>query len=133
VRVRAKVAYDGTGYSGFAPQPQQKTIGGSLARALTKVLRHSVELTCAGRTDAGVHAWGQVVSFDAAAEGFDPVRARRAVNKLLGSSIAERSLEVAEPDFDARFSARSRRYRYTVLDGGAPDPFVFGKFRTKRV
>jgi tRNA pseudouridine38-40 synthase len=126
VRVRAKVAYDGAGYSGFAPQPQQKTIGGSLTRALTKVLRHSVELTCAGRTDAGVHAWGQVVSFDAAAEGFDADRVRRAVNKLLGSTIALRSLEVAEPDFDARFSALSRRYRYTVLDGGAPDPLLAG-------
>ncbi|MEY2462377.1 MAG: tRNA pseudouridine38-40 synthase [Acidimicrobiaceae bacterium] len=124
VRVRAKVAYDGTGYAGFAPQPRQKTVGGTLAGALEKALHHPVELTCAGRTDAGVHAWGQVVSFDAAADGFDPKRLQRSVNKMLAPSIAVRSLEAAAPGFDARFSAVSRRYRYTVLDAAVADPFL---------
>jgi tRNA pseudouridine38-40 synthase len=124
VRVRAKVAYDGTGYAGFAPQPRQKTVGGTLAGALEKALHHPVELTCAGRTDAGVHAWGQVVSFDAVADGFDPKRLQRSVNKMLAPSIAVRSLEVAGPGFDARFSAVSRRYRYTVLGAAVADPFL---------
>ena len=60
------VAYDGTDFNGFAPQRGQsaiRTVGGVLGQALGKVLRHEVDLTCAGRTDAGVHAWGQVVSF----------------------------------------------------------------------
>jgi tRNA pseudouridine38-40 synthase len=124
VRVRATVAYDGTGFAGFAPQPRQKTVAGTLAAALGKVLNHPVELTCAGRTDAGVHAWGQVVSFDASAEGFDPTRLRRSVNKLLAPRISVRSVVEAEPGFDARFSATSRRYRYTVLGAPVADPFL---------
>ena len=73
VRVRATVAYDGTGYAGFAAQKDgPPTVGGTLADAIGRVLGHPVELTCAGRTDAGVHAWGQVVSFDA-----DRIDARR--------------------------------------------------------
>ena len=64
-----------------------------------------VELTGAGRTDAGVHAWGQVVSFDAPADGLDLARLQRSVNGLCGPAIAVRAAEVAEPDFDARFSA----------------------------
>ncbi len=65
-QVKLVVAYDGTDFSGFAAQPSQphvKTVGGALAQAIGKILRHDVDLTCAGRTDAGVHAWGQVVSF----------------------------------------------------------------------
>src|SRR5205807_44661 len=64
-RVRMTVAYDGRGFHGFAAQAGHKTVGGALATAIRKVLGHPVELTCAGRTDKGVHAWGQVVSFDA--------------------------------------------------------------------
>jgi tRNA pseudouridine38-40 synthase len=124
VRVRATVAYDGSGFAGFAPQPKQKTVAGMLAGALGKVLNHPVELTCAGRTDAGVHAWGQVVSFDASADGFDPKRLRRSVNKLVAPAISVRSVVEAEPGFDARFSATSRRYRYTVLDAPVADPFL---------
>ena len=73
------VAYDGTDFSGFAAQPNQpgvRTVGGVLGQAIAKVLRHDVELTCAGRTDAGVHAWGQVVSF-AVGAGPRSVAARR--------------------------------------------------------
>ena len=59
------VAYDGTDFRGFAAQPGQRTVAGALVGAIQKVTRHDVELSCAGRTDAGVHAWGQVVTFDA--------------------------------------------------------------------
>src|SRR5205807_10344660 len=61
VRVRMTVAYDGRGYHGFAAQTGVKTVGGTLTTSLERVLHHPVALTCAGRTDAGVHAWGQVV------------------------------------------------------------------------
>jgi tRNA pseudouridine38-40 synthase len=123
VRVRLVVAYDGTGFHGFAANPGVRTVAGVLNEALAKVLRHPVRVTCAGRTDAGVHAWGQVVSFDAA-EGVDLVRLQRAVNHLLAPAVAVREATVAEPGFDARHSAVARRYRYTVLNRPVPDPFL---------
>jgi tRNA pseudouridine38-40 synthase len=125
VRIRATVAYDGTDYSGFAVQSGgPRTIGGDLTAAITRVLGHRIDLTCAGRTDSGVHAWGQVVSFDADAEHLDLDGLQRSVNKQLRPQIAIRSIECAPPAFDARFSARSRRYRYTVLNTPAPSPFL---------
>ena len=127
VRVRATVAYDGSGFAGFAAQPPGvRTVAGALASALSRVLGQApITLTCAGRTDAGVHAWGQVVSFDAPAERFEPARVRRSVNKLLGPAIVVRDIEATDdPGFDARFSAQARRYRYTVLCDAVPDPFL---------
>ena len=125
VRVRATVAYDGTGFSGFAVQAgTAKTVGGALTGALSRVLGHPVELTCAGRTDSGVHAWGQVISFDADECRLDLEQLQRSVNKQLRPQIAIRSIEVAAPDFDARFSATARRYRYTILNGPTPSPFL---------
>jgi tRNA pseudouridine38-40 synthase len=101
-----------------------RTVGGTLEAALERVLRHPVELAVAGRTDAGVHAGGQVVSFDARAEGLDLPRVQRALNRMLRPAIAVRAAEVAAPGFDARFSARARRYRYLVLNRPTPDPFL---------
>lgn len=123
VRVRLLVAYDGAPYHGFAANRGVPTVAGTLTASVSRVLGHPVELTGAGRTDKGVHAWGQVVSFDARADGLDLERLQRSVNKLCGGSIVVREAEVAEPDFDARFSARSRTYRYTVLNRPVPDPF----------
>jgi tRNA pseudouridine38-40 synthase len=124
-RYRAVLAYDGSGYHGFAAQPGQATVAGVLARALERSLRHTVELTCAGRTDAGVHAWGQVVSFTARAD-LDPDAVTRAVNRALRPSVVVRSLARAEPGFDARRWATGRRYRYTVLNHPVLDPFTAG-------
>src|SRR5205823_3228328 len=113
VRVRATVAYDGTDYSGFARQPNgPRTVGGDLTDAIARVLGHPIEITCAGRTDAGVHAWGQVISFDADSSRLDLEGLQRSVNKQLRPQIAIRSIECAPDDFDARFSATSRVYRY---------------------
>src|SRR2546429_10006516 len=79
-RVKLVVAYDGSGFHGWAEQPEVRTVEGVLARALERFLRHSPgRLSCAGRTDAGVHAWGQVVSFDAE-PGLDPWRVQTAVD-----------------------------------------------------
>jgi tRNA pseudouridine38-40 synthase len=117
------VAYDGGGFHGFAVQPGIRTVGGALTEAISKVVRVPVELTCAGRTDAGVHAWGQVVSLDLP-EGTDLDRLHRSLVKLLAPSIVVRSVEPAAADFDARFSATSRTYRYRVHNGPLPDPFT---------
>lgn len=121
-----RVAYDGSGFAGFAPNPGVVTVGGTLAETIERVLRHPVTLTCAGRTDAGVHAWGQVVSFDtdAEADAFDPAALRRSVNGLCAPAIVVRDAELAPDDFDARHSALTRCYRYTVLHRDVPDPFL---------
>lgn len=124
VRVRLLVAYDGAGFHGFAAQPGIATVAGVLTEALERVLGHPVELTCAGRTDAGVHAWGQVVSFDADAARFDPDRLQASVNALCGPAVVVREARLAHDGFDARFEASSRRYRYTVLNRPVPDPFL---------
>jgi len=120
------VAYDGRGFHGFAVQDAVKTVGGTLAKAIGKVLGHRVELTCAGRTDRGVHAWGQVVSFDAEEFGLDLAALQRSLNRMLGPAVVVRAAEKAPSDFDARFSAKARRYRYTVLNRPVPDPFLAG-------
>jgi tRNA pseudouridine38-40 synthase len=124
VRVRLVVAYDGAPYHGFAANPGVATVAGTLQRTIERILRHPVQLTGAGRTDRGVHAWGQVVSFDAPAAGLDLAALQRSINKLCGGTIVIREAAVAPPDFDARFSARSRIYRYTIVNRPVPDPFL---------
>lgn len=124
VRVRLLVAYDGSGFRGFAPNPGVATVGGTLRDALEKILRSPVELTCAGRTDAGVHAWGQVVSFDAPADRLDELTLRRSLNKLCAPAIVVRDVTSAPATFDARRSARARHYRYTIVNRPVPDPFL---------
>jgi tRNA pseudouridine38-40 synthase len=124
VRVRMTVAYDGTGFHGFAAHPGVKTVGGTLGGAIGKVLGHPVELTCAGRTDKGVHAWGQVVSFDAEEFGLDLEALQRSLNRMLGPAIVVRAAEKAHTAFDARRSAIARRYRYTILNRHVGDPFL---------
>ena len=99
-------------------------MAGDLAGALGRYLGHDVELTVAGRTDTGVHARGQVVTFDAEAPELDLDALVRSVNHQCGPAIAAREAEVVPPDFDARFSARARRYRYLVLNRPHPDPFL---------
>jgi len=126
VRVRLTVAYDGTDFHGFAEQPGLPTVAGRLGTALERVLGHPVELVGAGRTDRGVHAWGQVVSFDAAAAALARgglVALQRRLNKLCGPDIVVREAQEAPADFSARFSARSRRYRYSIVNGPVADPF----------
>ncbi len=122
-RYRAVVAYDGAPFRGFAPNPGVATVGGAIGDALEAVLGHEVQLACAGRTDAGVHAWGQVISFDAAPET-DPSGLQRRLNRMLGPDIVVRSLQPASEGFDARFSATARTYRYRVLNRPLPDPFL---------
>jgi tRNA pseudouridine38-40 synthase len=127
VRLRMTVAYDGRGFHGFAPQGpavELETVGGVLIEALEKVLQAPVKLSISGRTDSGVHAWGQVVSFDAPEADLDLDKIVRSVNSQLGPSVVARDVAVAPPDFSARYSALSRVYRYTVLNRPVPDPFL---------
>ena len=122
-RARLLVAYVGTSFHGFALQGGLSTVAGALAGAIERVLRQPVELTCAGRTDAGVHAWGQVVSLDVAATA-DLERVQRSVNKMLAPAIVVREAGWAPPGFDARRCARSRLYRYSISCARWPDPFT---------
>jgi tRNA pseudouridine38-40 synthase len=118
------VAYDGTDFHGFAANAGVPTVGGALRAAIERVLGTAIELTAAGRTDTGVHAWGQVVSFEAPGDGLDLIRLQRSVNGLCGPAIVARAIEFAPPHFDARFTALWRCYRYTVLNRPVPDPFL---------
>jgi tRNA pseudouridine38-40 synthase len=118
------VAYDGTGFHGFSENRGVRTVGGELAGALETVLRHPVTLIVAGRTDRGVHAWGQVVTFDAEDPDVDLTAVQRHLNSMLGPAIVVRAAEVAPDWFNARRSALARRYRYTVLNRPVPDPFL---------
>jgi tRNA pseudouridine38-40 synthase len=124
VRARMTVAYDGSGFHGFAPNAGVRTVGGTLQEAIRKVTRSPVELTCAGRTDTGVHAWGQVLSFDLPADRFDAVGLARSLNRLLSPAIVVREMGPAPEDFDARRSAVGRTYRYTIVNRPVPDPFL---------
>ncbi len=118
------VAYDGSPFSGFARQPGLRTVQGELEAALSTALRRPVQTVGAGRTDAGVHALGQVVSF-AEADG-DPERSglARSVEALAGPGIAVRGIRRAGSGFSARFDAVSREYRYRVVQGPVPPVFL---------
>jgi tRNA pseudouridine38-40 synthase len=122
VRVRLTVAYRGDGFRGWAANAGVRSVEGTLAEALETVLRAPVALAVGGRTDAGVHAEGQVVSLDAPADAdLDDLVHR--VNALVGPEVAVLDAVSVPADFHARFSATSRRYRYRVLNRRAPDPF----------
>jgi tRNA pseudouridine38-40 synthase len=123
VRVRMLVAYHGAGFHGFAPNRQVRTVGGVLTEAIEKVVGTPVTLTCAGRTDSGVHAWGQVVHVDLP-EGFDAAGLHKSLVRMLSPEVVVRSLDLAPEGFDARRTATARAYRYTVLNRLTPDPFL---------
>ena len=98
-RLKLVIAYAGTDFRGFAVQPDVRTVQGVLSDALAMVLNVSVEelrFSCAGRTDAGVHAWGQVVAIDAPAD-IDLIRIARSVNRLLGPEVVVRSVDEVAP------------------------------------
>jgi tRNA pseudouridine38-40 synthase len=118
---RIDLAYDGSGFRGYAANPGVRTVQGELEQVLAVVLRHEVPTVVAGRTDAGVHARGQVLSFSVE-EPVDMARLQRAVNRRLAPEIVVKSISEAAAGFSARFSAWSRTYRYMVDDAEVPDP-----------
>lgn len=122
-RARLVVAYRGTDFRGFAVNEGVRTVMGELAAAIERIVRRPVDLVGAGRTDAGVHGWGQVVSGDLPAEVDLDDLARR-VSQICAPDISVRSASWAAADFDARFSATSRRYRYHVWNDVVPNPLL---------
>jgi len=121
VRVlRLELEYDGAGFAGWAAQPGRRTVEGTLAAALETLLREPVRLRVAGRTDAGVHASGQVASLETASD-LSARRILRGLAGLLPADVAAREVVDAPPDFDARRDAVARRYEYRVLPG-PPSP-----------
>jgi tRNA pseudouridine38-40 synthase len=122
--VRLDLAYHGAGFSGWAAQPGERTVQGELEAALGQVLGRETSLTVAGRTDAGVHAWGQVASFEL--DGDPPVSLRPGLNALTGDDLTVWSVAEAPEGFSARHSARSRTYCYRVLAAPAASPFERG-------
>jgi tRNA pseudouridine38-40 synthase len=121
--VRLDLAYDGTEFHGWARQRDQRTVQGVLEESLERILRRPSRLSVAGRTDAGVHAGGQVASFPSH-EGVDLERLRRAVNGMLSPEVVVLRASVAPAGFDARRSATAREYRYRIDTGDVPDPFT---------
>jgi tRNA pseudouridine38-40 synthase len=122
--VRLLIAYDGTGFRGWARQrdPSVRTVEGVLVDVLTSVVGEEPRLSVAGRTDAGVHAWGQVASFRTGSP-VEPAKILAAVNGVLGPEVVVRDATYASDGFDARFSASARAYRYVVNAGPVSDPF----------
>jgi tRNA pseudouridine38-40 synthase len=123
--VRLDIEYDGTGFNGWAAQPGQRTVQGVLEEALATVLREPVALTVAGRTDTGVHAWGQVASFTMSGEV--PRDLDRRLNGLTPGDVAVTAATVVADGFDARGDARSRTYCYRVLARPRSSPFERGR------
>jgi tRNA pseudouridine38-40 synthase len=122
--VRMNLAYHGAQFAGWAEQPGMRTVQGELETALSRILGTPIPLTVAGRTDAGVHAWGQVASFHL--DGDPPEELGRALNSQTGADLAVISAEPATEGFDARRDARSRTYCYRVLSDRTPNPFEAG-------
>ena len=125
VRLRIDLAYDGTGFHGFARQPDQRTVQGVLEDALSLFYGVAVTTTGAGRTDAGVHAAGQVAHCDVPADARnlgDLAHAREALDHLCGADVTVWRVRRVPASFDARFSAIQRRYRYRLCDAVAMDP-----------
>jgi tRNA pseudouridine38-40 synthase len=121
LKLKLTLEYDGAGFRGWARQPAQRTVEGAMREALAAVFSHSDELAVAGRTDTGVHATGQVASVKVEG-GPPPDRAAEALNSALPDDVAVIGAEEAPQEFHARFSARSRSYRYRVVARRTPAP-----------
>jgi tRNA pseudouridine38-40 synthase len=123
MRVRALVAYDGTDYSGFQRQVDVPTIQETLEATLAQVTQEAATVWAAGRTDAGVHALGQVIACDTSWR-HSVEDLQRAMNAVLPLDIAVRDMEVAASDFHPRYDARSRLYRYRIHNGPVRSPIA---------
>ena len=126
MKLKATVAYDGSGFHGFAPNPGVPTVTGALEAALETIFGEPIPIMGAGRTDKGVHARGQVIHFEVPEmirrNAVEPSKLERSINGLCGPAIIVRDIDRVPDDFHARFSANWRRYRYRVLTSRHPDP-----------
>lgn len=122
-RLRLLIGYDGTDFSGWATQPGRRTVCDTVEQTLSTVLRAPIRLTVAGRTDAGVHASGQVAHCDVPVASLqarsidgDPARLVRRLAKMLPDDVRVKQIDAVSADFDARFSALARSYEYRLTD-----------------
>lgn len=122
MRIKLIVSYDGTDYCGWQIQPNKNTIQGLLEKAIKKVTgEKNITVTGSGRTDAGVHAWGQVAHFDTQSS-VPPEKFYKAINTFLPENVRVRESSLVDDSFDARKSAKKKTYRYTVYTGGVIEP-----------
>lgn len=122
MQYRLLLEYDGTDYCGWQIQPDQRTVQATLEEALARLLGHPARAFAAGRTDAGVHAAGQVACFRTA-RVFDPGMVLRALNALTPRDLAVRSVDMVADEFDPRRSACRREYAYRIWNRRVPSPF----------
>ena len=126
MRIALGLEYDGSRFHGFERQPARRTVQGEVEKGLARIAASPVRVICAGRTDAGVHALGQVVHFDTGAHR--PVRAWvRGVNTYLPPDVAVLWARVVDDDFHARFQARRRHYRYVIVNRGTRPALLAGR------
>jgi tRNA pseudouridine38-40 synthase len=121
LKLAGLVEYDGTDFAGWAAQPERRTVEGTLSEALSTVLRQPVKMNVAGRTDAGVHASGQVVSFHADTE-LRPALISYKTTAVLPEDVALRRCVTVPDDFDARKDAMSRTYEYNLVNDEIRSP-----------
>jgi tRNA pseudouridine38-40 synthase len=120
---RLKIEYNGTAFSGWQTQPGASTVQGALEKAAAIALGHSVSIQGAARTDAGVHALGQVASFDSPID-IEPIRLRHSLTALCRPDVAVIEAAVAPDRFNARFDSIGKHYRYCILMRSSPSPFL---------
>lgn len=126
MRWRIDLEYDGAGFAGWQVQPGQRTVQGTVAEALERTLGHPVDLSGAGRTDAGVHAWQQVASF-VTEVAREPRGMVGGLNAQLPDDVACRFAAPVPDDFDPRRTPHTKRYEYTWLDRGPRSPLLRGR------
>lgn len=122
MNIKLTVEYDGTDYCGWQIQPTGKTVQGVLEKAISTLLGRATRITGSGRTDAGVHALGQVANFISDKE-LRPYRVQRALNALTPEDVTIKTVEIMPDSFDARRQGRSRIYEYRILNRSSPSPF----------
>jgi tRNA pseudouridine38-40 synthase len=122
VNIKLTIEYDGTDYCGWQVQPTGKTVQGVLEKAISTLVGRATRITGSGRTDAGVHALGQVANF-LSDKKLEPYRVQRALNALTPEDVTIKTVEIVPDDFDARRQGRSRIYEYRILNRSSPSPF----------
>lgn len=123
MRVRGTVEYLGTNWSGWQLQPDAPTVQGEIERAIRVLTKTDIRIAVAGRTDAGVHALGQVIAFDLE-DGTDLRKFHASLNGVTDRSITIVDLRETTPDFDPRRDAVSRTYEYAIVNARPPSPFL---------
>ncbi len=115
--IKIVISYDGTDFSGWQRQPENRSVQAEIESALEKIHKHPVNISGAGRTDSGVHAAAQVANFFSDIKSIKPGRFVQAINAYLPMDVRILEAESAAPDFHARFDARMRSYRYFIIHG----------------